>query len=294
VRDKQTDVVLVGAVTLDELEDASRVPGGSVLYASRVYRGLGVRVGVVTRAGAERAWEDDFEGVALEVQGAAETTRFVNRYEGDGVRTQRVEAYAGEVAAGAWAGGGVRALHLAPVYAEVDAVAWAREVDHEVCVMNLQGWVRRAERIPGRVVPRVWGGDDHRLEVADVVVLSKEDLEGQGDLLERLRERVELVVVTDGAFGCDVFEGGERAHVEAYATEAVDPTGAGDVFSAGLVAGLLRGEDPVEAARLGCAAASVVIEGVGASALDRIEEAWVRREEVGVRRSRRGRGRSPR
>ena len=288
-----TDVVLVGAVTLDELEDASRVPGGSVLYASRVYQGLGMSVGVVTRAGSERVWADDFEGVRLEVGDAGETTRFVNTYEGDGVRTQHLQAYSGAVEARAWGAGAVRALHLAPVYEEVDAVAWASEVAHDVCVLNIQGWVRRAEAIPGRVLPRVWE-DDGRLEVADVVVLSKEDLEGQGDLLERLEARVELVVVTDGAFGCDVYEGGVGTHVEAYATHAVDPTGAGDVFSAGLVAGLLGGEDPVEAARLGCATASVVIEGVGASALGRIGQAWERRGEVRVRRSRRGRGRSPR
>ncbi len=286
-------MVLVGAVTLDELEDASRVPGGSVLYASRVYRGLSLDVGVVTRACDERAWSEDFEGTRLEVQEAAETTRFVNAYEGDGVRTQHLQAYAGEVEAKAWRGGKVRALHLAPVYTEVNARSWANEVNHDLCVLNIQGWVRRAERIPGRVLPRIWE-EDARLEVADVAVLSKEDLEGQGDLLERLEKRVDLVVVTDGAFGCEVCVGRSRTHVEAYATQAVDPTGAGDVFSAGLVAGLLRGEDPVEAARLGCAAASIVIEGVGASALSRIGEALTRRREVRVRRSRPDRGRSPR
>lgn len=45
----------------------------------------------------------------------------------------------------------------------------------------------------------------------------------------------------------------------------VDTTGAGDAFFAGLLTGLLRGESPIEAARLGTAVAAVSVTGMGAS-----------------------------
>jgi sugar/nucleoside kinase (ribokinase family) len=47
--------------------------------------------------------------------------------------------------------------------------------------------------------------------------------------------------------------------------EVVDTTGAGDAFIAGLITGLLRGESPVEAARLGTAVAAISVTGMGAS-----------------------------
>lgn len=45
----------------------------------------------------------------------------------------------------------------------------------------------------------------------------------------------------------------------------VDTTGAGDAFFAGLLAGLLQGESPIDAARLGTAVAAVSVTGMGAS-----------------------------
>jgi len=58
--------------------------------------------------------------------------------------------------------------------------------------------------------------------------------------------------------------------VGTYSTDEVDPTGAGDTFAAGFVYGLARGDDPLRAARLGSAAASIVVEAVGGLAIPRI------------------------
>ena len=45
-----------------------------------------------------------------------------------------------------------------------------------------------------------------------------------------------------------------------YKTRVVDASGAGDAFNAGYIAGILRGHDTYTAVKLGCAAASFVIE----------------------------------
>jgi sugar/nucleoside kinase (ribokinase family) len=61
------------------------------------------------------------------------------------------------------------------------------------------------------------------------------------DALEVLARRVPLVVVKRGAHGAIAIDSitGERAEIEALPVEALDPTGAGDVFAAGFVFGTL-------------------------------------------------------
>jgi sugar/nucleoside kinase (ribokinase family) len=67
-----------------------------------------------------------------------------------------------------------------------------------------------------------------------------------------------------------------------YPTRAVDPVGAGDVFSAGFFLALARGDSPADAARLGAAAASVVVEGRAGETLSRVGEAFARSARVPV------------
>jgi len=75
-----------------------------------------------------------------------------------------------------------------------------------------------------------------------------------------------LVVCKRGAQGVDVFAGdGQRITVPARKVAVVDPTGAGDVFAAGFLAGLLLGLDPERCAVLGTAAAAASITGYGRS-----------------------------
>lgn len=80
--------------------------------------------------------------------------------------------------------------------------------------------------------------------------------------VQALRERV-LLLITDGARGCDVLGRDVEAHVPAFPAEEKDPTGAGDCFLAGFAAGLLRGKDPVRAARAGAWCGARAVEQVG-------------------------------
>lgn len=63
------------------------------------------------------------------------------------------------------------------------------------------------------------------------------------DALYALADRVPLAVVTNGAEGAIAIDAttGEEAHVPALRVPALDPTGAGDVFGAGIVLGTLCG-----------------------------------------------------
>jgi ribokinase len=104
-----------------------------------------------------------------------------------------------------------------------------------------------------------------RLIAADLVCLNRGELAFVADALQlapaaqpvTLVERgARCVVLTRGADGYSVAtaEGTVERSVEAIKSE--DPTGAGDAFFAGVLAGLVRGQGPIEAAATGAQTAA--------------------------------------
>lgn len=78
---------------------------------------------------------------------------------------------------------------------------------------------------------------------------------------------VKTVVMKMGKHGCLVAGQGILEQVPALRVKkVVDTTGAGDCWDAGFIAGLAHGQDVVNAARLGNAAAGCCIQGLGGSA----------------------------
>ena len=71
------------------------------------------------------------------------------------------------------------------------------------------------------------------------------------------------VAATCGADGVLVVDEDGADRIAAFEVEAVDTTGCGDAFSAGFLRGLSLGHDRRDAARLGCAAAAKVAQGLG-------------------------------
>ena len=84
--------------------------------------------------------------------------------------------------------------------------------------------------------------------------------EGCRALLDR---GVGCVAATCGADGVLLVDHDGADRIPAFEVEAVDTTGCGDAFSAGFLRGLSVGLDRRDAARLGCAAAAKVAEGLG-------------------------------
>ena len=83
---------------------------------------------------------------------------------------------------------------------------------------------------------------------------------GARALLER---GVGCVALTRGAEGALVVDVDGAQAVPAFSVEVVDTTGCGDAFSAGFLRGLALGRTRAESARLGCAAAALVAQGLG-------------------------------
>jgi sugar/nucleoside kinase (ribokinase family) len=83
--------------------------------------------------------------------------------------------------------------------------------------------------------------------------------------LTQLRKDVKLGIVTRSEKGCVVASGDGVIEVPAYPIETmVDTTGAGDLFAAGFLFGLVRGAGYENAGRLGALAAAEVIQHIGA------------------------------
>lgn len=115
--------------------------------------------------------------------------------------------------------------------------------------------------------PELWALFDHLLLSREgaAAALGRDDPEAA---VTRLRSSPEQVVgVTLGAEGVVLADGGRVRHLPAFRVEAVDTTGAGDVFHGAYAARIAAGDAPGEAARFAGAAAALACTGVGRTAL---------------------------
>jgi sulfofructose kinase len=113
-------------------------------------------------------------------------------------------------------------------------------------------------------------GIDELLQLTDVLIVGAEfpgRLTGLGDLRAALRAAAGhgpwFVGVTLGPGGALAFVRGEFHYVPAFHIAAVDSTGAGDIFHAGSIYGLLRGWSTPETLRFAAAAAALKCEKLG-------------------------------
>jgi sugar/nucleoside kinase (ribokinase family) len=157
---------------------------------------------------------------------------------------------------------GVRVLFIADAYAEVAAAAMDCLDQEAIVVFNPGGLMASA-------------GEDYLRPIVNrshVLIASRgesETMTGIAEIEAAARELSrrgpQVVMVTLGSRGALVLERGELAYVAAFPAQAVvDTTGAGDAFTSGVLAGHLEGWTWVEAARLGCAVASIKVGHLGA------------------------------
>lgn len=83
-----------------------------------------------------------------------------------------------------------------------------------------------------------------------------------GDILSEL---CPISVVLMGKNGCLIHQGSERIHCPAFPVEAIDTTGAGDLFASGFLHGYLAGRPLEECGRLGCLLGGEVVQVIGAA-----------------------------
>ncbi len=81
---------------------------------------------------------------------------------------------------------------------------------------------------------------------------------------DEMLQQAELLVITRGEDGCSLYEQGTRTDVKAVAPrQIVDPTGVGDAFRGGFIAGMAEGAGYRVCAEMGTIAATYALEHVG-------------------------------
>ena len=279
-------VVVVGSAARDLVDDDPRGwrLGGGVSYSALTTARLGLRTAALVGVdeAASRAAEIDLlreSGVDVRLVPLGHGPVFVN-IERPGGRLQLCEDWSdpvsGDAVPPAWrdAPGWI----LAPVAAELPA-AWAEVPPPGAFVaVGWQGLLR--ELVPGEPTHHVLPHPDPIVGRADLVGLSRDDIERDAelaDLYRLLRPGASLAVthgdqgglIVHGARGAAMAELELRHYPAVPSHEAVDATGAGDVFLAALAAA--RIEPRLVGGRirqgfdllLAAAAASLVLEGPG-------------------------------
>ena len=273
-------VLCVGQVTHDRY-GADLVAGGCAYFGARCAQALGAKVRLLTSVGADFSRDADLAGLEVHAIRAGATTVFTNTYPEGGPRVQKIETVSPPIPLSelpaAWSR--ADALLLAPVFGELDAAdPWFTAVDARVRAVCLQGFMKTADLATGLVVAGPPLASLPFFHGADAFFLSSEDIAcfGGPDLLDFLRGRARLVFVTHGERGCTIHTPDGTLHAGVFPTTAVDPTGAGDTFAAATTCALAAGCDPLTAARLGAAAASLVVEFEGSRDMPAVSGAWDR------------------
>ncbi|MEW6287197.1 MAG: PfkB family carbohydrate kinase [Chloroflexota bacterium] len=254
------DYLVIGHAARDLTPQGAHL-GGTVAYAALTARALGLRVGIVTAAGADLSLEP-LNGIPIVSIPSQNSTTYENLYTETG-RIQYLRARAERIpldrVPAAWRSAPI--LHLAPIADEVDAIL-PDGFAPTLLGLTPQGWMRQWDS-DGRVFPRQWLNAEPALARADAVVLSREDVNGDDLLIEHMAEHTKILVVTEGAAGAVLYWHGDRRRFRAPSVREVDATGAGDIFAAAFFFRYLTTRDPWEATRFATLLASHSVEREG-------------------------------
>lgn len=250
-------IAAIGHVSRDIVGGGPPRPGGTVFYSSRALARLGARarIGVSCAAVDKPSLIAPLEAFGLPVtwHESVSTTAYSFRYDPTGRRSMRQDAVGDPWSPGdaVRAVGDARWIHVGALvrtdFPRETLAALA--ADDQMLLVDGQGLVRTPELGPLRT-----NGDIG--DVLRYVTILKLDLEEARSLTgdadpERLRLLgVAEVILTLGSQGSVVVTPDAIVGVDAMEIAGrVDPTGAGDTFSAGYLVARAAGANPVEAAR---------------------------------------------
>lgn len=253
------DYLVIGHLARDLTPAGARL-GGTAAFSALTARALGLRVGIVTSAGADISLAA-LDGIPTVTIPSEHSTTFENIYSADG-RKQILHHRAAPIdfvhVPAVWRRAGI--LHLGPIANEVSPIL-PKGFAPDLLGLTAQGWMRGCDESK-RVYPVQWE-DAFALEAAGAVVISLEDAGGDMELVERIAMHTRVLAVTEGAAGCVLYWHGDRRRISAPKFAEVDATGAGDIFAAAFFIRLYTTRDPWEAARFATLLASHSVTRVG-------------------------------
>lgn len=254
------DYLVIGHVAHDLVPEGARL-GGTAAYSALTARALGMRVGIVTASGPETSLAS-LNGIPVVALESPKSTTFENIYTEHG-RIQYLRAQATRIDLNsvpeAWRHAPI--IHLGPIASEVDATL-PEGFSPTLLGLTPQGWMRQWNA-EGRVSRAEWSNAEIALARANAVVISREDVNGDEELIEHMAHQTRVLAVTEGPAGAVLYWNGDRRRFRAPEVTEVDPTGAGDIFAAAFFIRLLATRDPWEATRFATLVATCSVTRVG-------------------------------
>lgn len=254
------DYLVIGHLTEDVTPAGLRL-GGTAAFSALTARALGLRVGVMTAVSAKTSLKP-LEGVLVVNTPSPHTTTFENKNTANG-RSQILHHQAASISLEnlpeSWRSAPI--VHFGPVAEELNANA-VEYFSPSVLGITPQGWMR-AWNGDGRVSARKWEAAEKVLPQAGAVVISREDVGGDEELIETMAHHTRLLAVTEGPAGAVLYWNGDRRRFRAPDVVEVDGTGAGDIFAAALFIRLYATRDPWESTRFATQLASRSVTRIG-------------------------------
>jgi sugar/nucleoside kinase (ribokinase family) len=262
--DRPIDYLVVGHVTADLTPQGTQL-GGTVTFSGLTAKALGFRTGIVTSHGPEL----DTSSIAdfwVRNKASSFTTTFENISDGtrrtqylynkaEPLNPEDVPAFSPPPAI----------LHLGPVADEVSPQILADFPDSLKC-LTPQGWFRRADS-EGKVHAKAWEESEQALSMADVAVISQEDVQYDEETIGKMAAAIPIFVVTENIKGARIYWHNEPRYFKAPKVKYVDDTGAGDIFATAFFYRYWSTKNPWEAGRF---AVRIASSSVSRSRLDSI------------------------
>jgi sugar/nucleoside kinase (ribokinase family) len=254
------DYLVIGHVAHDLTPEGPRL-GGTAAYSALTAQALGLRVGIVTASGPETSLAPlgAIPVVSLE---SSNSTIFENIYTEQG-RIQYLRGQATRIdfnrVPEVWRRAPI--IHLGPIANEMDAIL-PDGFSPTLLGLTPQGWMRQWDS-ECRVSRGEWQDAAAALSRAHAVVISREDVNGDDELIEHMAHQTRILAVTESAAGAVLYWNGDRRRFRAPDVREVDATGAGDVFAAAFFSRLVRTRDPWEATRFATLLATCSVTRVG-------------------------------
>ncbi len=275
-------VVVVGHLTLDDIvldsgETAMETPGGDALYASLGVRMWGVRPHLIA------AIPDQYpHQIIKEIVEEGVNTQFVQSTIGPGVRqwalydgkggrqyhsrlgSSSYEEITPRVNGVSKLPTDVSAAHVAPMPAllQYEWVQWLHNQGCPWILLDPHEDQLQDSDLWNRILALVTVFLPSEVEVTALLGPNVTPLEAAQELA-KMGPRI--VAIKRGPVGSIVYD--RETHtvctIPTVMVEAVDPTGCGDAYCGGFLAGILQTGDPQIAARWGAVSASFVLEGYG-------------------------------
>ena len=254
---QEIDFLAIGHVCHD-WTPAGNVLGGTTSYASFFAKKMNLQTAILTSFGSDFEFQNRFQNISLHSIPTDQTTFFKNVYDGSH-RQQFLLEKSNNIFTNHIPGNfqQPKMVLLGPIANEID-FGILDDFENSMIAVCPQGWMRRWNS-DGKVFHQML--DDWSVfQKADIVILSEEDLNFQMNLIPKLAALFNILVVTKGENGADVFFNNNKHTFPSFPTNMIDPTGAGDIFATAFLIHFFETKDIAQAANFANAAASFCIE----------------------------------